>query len=108
MTENGWKPKDFDDRFADVFYGNFRTMSGKSTRPVTWITYNVYDKDNKIVNQTVPNPPFVADNYEADFFFADENNGKEFKGFLDNGEAKTFVLKNTKISGDKTKKNLGC
>ena len=108
LTENGWKPKDFDDRFADVFYGNFRTMSGKSTRPVTWITYNVYDKDNKIVNQTVPNPPFVADNYEADFFFADENNGKEFKGFLDNGEAKTFVLKNHQlaIGGDKTKKNL--
>lgn len=106
LTRNGWKPKDFDDRFADVFYGNFRTMNTKSTRPVTWITYNVYDKDNKIVNQTVPNPPFVADNYEADFFFADENNGKVFKGFLDNGEAKTFVLKNTKISGDKSKKNL--
>ena len=108
LTENGWKPKDFDDRFADVFYGNFRTMSGKSTRPVTWITYKVYDENGAEVNQAVPNPPFAIDNYEADFFFADVNNGKEFKGYLDNGEAKTFVLKNTQIAfgGDKSKKNL--
>ena len=44
----------------------------------------------------------------ADFFFADENNGAEYKGYLDNGAAKTFVLRNTQIAstGDKSKKNL--
>ena len=107
LSQNGWKPAEFDDRFSDVFLYNFRTTGGTRYTPNTWIKYNVYE-NGKLVDGIAPNPPFSYQNYEADFFFADENNGAEFKGYLDNGAAKTFVLRNTQIasSGDKSKKNL--
>ena len=107
--EDAWKPVFFDDRFSDVFLNNFRTTGGTKYTPNTWITYNVYEKDKDgnlhLTDGIAPNPPFKYDNFEADFFFADENNGAQYKGYLDNGAAKTFVLKNW-LYTDYSKKNL--
>jgi hypothetical protein len=105
LTSEGWKPKDFDDTFSDVFLNNFKEIDEKDYAPWNWVKFIAYEGD-KVVDQVVPNPPFNVSNIKADFIFSDPDYHKtKYYGHLDNSGVKTFYLTN-ECGNEKSHKKL--
>jgi hypothetical protein len=72
-THDGWKPRNLDNKFSDVFMYNFRsiTQNGVTTnnQPKNWIKFKVYDNGKEVAGKSAPTPPFNINNVDVDFIF---------------------------------------